>query len=138
MTTVEPTGRWDDELAFDEPDVSSSGTLLRFLGREIDPLSLAQELKYGAADSTAVKEVLDTAFVADKTKALVNQKTRDRAGWQTVPPRSVALPSMGPGHASSSCEPPGRPSANFTRSLPLARANRDVRAVAPPTRRGPV
>ena len=84
-------------LAVDQANIASARALLRFLRGEIDPLALTQELENGAAHRAAVKEVFDSALIADESKPFVNQQTRDRAGWHTVPPvRGLAnCPELG-------------------------------------------
>ena len=57
--------------------------LLRFLRSELDALTLAEQLKNGAADGAAMKEVLDSAFIADKPEPLVDEEPCDRAGRHT-------------------------------------------------------
>ena len=84
-------------LAVDQANIASARALLGFLRGEIDPLALTQELENGAAHRAAVKEVFDSALIADESKPFVNQQTRDRAGWHTVPPvRGLAnCPELG-------------------------------------------
>jgi hypothetical protein len=52
-------------------------------GRELDPLALAQQFEDRLTDGTAMKKVFDPAFVADESKALVDEKSRDRSRWHT-------------------------------------------------------
>lgn len=66
-----------------EAHVAGTWALARFLGRKLYALALAKQLEHGAADGTAVKEVLDSAFIADETEALIDQKASDRAGRHT-------------------------------------------------------
>ena len=84
-------------LAVDQANIASARALLGFLRGEVDPLALTQELENGAAHRAAVKEVFDSALIADESKPFVNQQTRDRAGWHTVPPvRGLAnCPELG-------------------------------------------
>jgi hypothetical protein len=70
-------------LTLYETNVSGARALLRFLRSELDALALAKQLKDGAADRAAMKEVFDPAFIADKPEALVNEKPCDRAGRHT-------------------------------------------------------
>src|ERR1051326_1242883 len=59
-------------LRVDQSDFRSARAFGRILGREFDPLSLAQQFEDGAANCRSMKEVLDAAFVANKPEALVN------------------------------------------------------------------
>ena len=69
-----------------QTNIASARTLLGFLRGEINPLALTQELEDDAAHRAAVEEVFNSALIADESKPFVNQQTRDRAGWHTVPP----------------------------------------------------
>src|SRR3954464_4557687 len=84
-------------LAFDQPDFTGPRALARFLGRELYPLALPEELEHGATHGAAVKEVLDTAFIADKSEPLVDQKPSNRPGWHgpCPPPMRVAHGTTG-------------------------------------------
>jgi hypothetical protein len=73
-------------VAFDQPDFAGAGTLPGFLRREFHPLAFTQEFEYRAADGTAMKEVLDAAFVPDESEPLVDQKPRDRPSWHSPCP----------------------------------------------------
>src|SRR5207253_1988783 len=78
--------------AFDQPDLAGARTFSGFFGRELHPLPLAQQLEHGAADGAAMKEVLDTALVADESEPLVDQESSDRPGWHTRVLRCTAPP----------------------------------------------
>src|SRR3954465_16023662 len=84
-------------LAFDQADFTRPRTLAGFLGRELYPLALAEELEHRATYGAAVKEVLDTPFVADKSEPLVDQKPSNRPGWHgpCPPPMRVAHGTTG-------------------------------------------
>ena len=94
-----PSGAGREELTFYETDVSGARPLLRFLRSELDALTFAEQLENGAADGAAMKEVLDSAFIADKPETLVDQEPCDRAGRHTrvlrmfSPGRKVAVTS---------------------------------------------
>jgi hypothetical protein len=70
-------------LTLDEANVAGARALLRFLRSELDTLSFAKQLEDGAPDRAAMKEVLDSAFIADKPETLVDQKPCDRTGRHT-------------------------------------------------------
>jgi hypothetical protein len=74
--------RWQAS-AFDQSDFSGARTFAGFLGREFHALALTQELEHGTAHRASVKEVFDSAFVADEPEALVDQKSSDRSRWHT-------------------------------------------------------
>src|SRR4051794_9412049 len=95
--TVIRRGANEWALAFDQPDFTGPRALARFLGRELYPLALPEELEHGATYGAAVKEVLDTAFVADKSEPLVDQKPSNRPGWHgpCPPPMRVAHGTTG-------------------------------------------
>src|SRR4051812_44959391 len=79
-----PAGRASEVgSAFDEPDFSGPGSLAGFFLRELNPLAFAQQLEHGASDRAAVKEMFDSAFVADESEPLVDQKASDRSGRHT-------------------------------------------------------
>ena len=59
---------------------------MRLFGRELDPLTLAEELEHGSTDRAPVKEVLDAALVADEAEPLVNQEPSDCSGWHDPKP----------------------------------------------------
>lgn len=63
--------------AFDEADVARAWTLTGILRREFHSLSLAQQFEYGAADRTAVEEVLEPALVSNEAEALVDKESCD-------------------------------------------------------------
>jgi len=70
-------------LTFYETNVAGAGTLLRFLRSELDALAFSKQLEDGAADRAAMKEVFDSALIADKPETLVDQKPCDRTGRHT-------------------------------------------------------
>jgi hypothetical protein len=70
-------------LTLYETNVTGARSLLRLLRSELDALTLAKQLKNGAPNRAAMKEVLDSAFIADKPETLVDQKPCDRAGRHT-------------------------------------------------------
>ena len=78
---VEPNERWSgpDRLAVDEPHFSGARSLGRLFGRELDPLTFAEQLEHGATNRRAMKEVLDTTFVANEAETLVDEQTCNRA-----------------------------------------------------------
>jgi hypothetical protein len=59
-------------LSFNESHISSTRTLLRFLDRELDALAFSKQFKHGAANRGAMKEVLESGFIPDEPKALVD------------------------------------------------------------------
>jgi hypothetical protein len=69
--------------AFDQSNFSGPGTLAGFLWRELHALPFAEELEHRTAHRASVKEVFDSAFIADEPEALVDQKSRDRSRWHT-------------------------------------------------------
>ena len=73
-------------LTFDQPDFTGPGALAGLFGREFHPLSFPQELEDRSAHGAAMKEVLDTAFVADEPEPLVDKKSSDRPGWHSPCP----------------------------------------------------
>ena len=89
--------------AFDKPYVAGARSLLGILGGEFHTLAFAQQFEHGAPHRAAVEEVLNSAFVADKPEALVDQQPSDSAVWHTQAlrsdPRGILLPrySAGPG-----------------------------------------
>src|SRR5678815_3168907 len=77
----------DRGSAFDETNVSGAWALGGFLRRELNALSLAQQLEDRLAYGAAMKKVLDTALIANKAEALVDEQTSDCAGRHSrVPP----------------------------------------------------
>jgi hypothetical protein len=62
-------------LTFDQPDFTGPRALAGLFGREFHPLSFPQELEDRSAHGAAMKEVLDTAFVADEPEPLVDKKS---------------------------------------------------------------
>ena len=80
-----PDRAWREErgLVFDQTNVAGPRAFLRFLGGEIDALTLTQKLEYSAANRTTMEEMLDSALVADETEPFVDKKPRDSAGWHT-------------------------------------------------------
>jgi hypothetical protein len=68
-------------LAFDQADFAGARSLARFFRRELHALPFSKQLEHGASHRTAVEEMLDSAFVADESKALVDQKSSDRPAW---------------------------------------------------------
>src|SRR5262249_15992889 len=79
-----------------QPDVAGSRAFLRFFRRELHALAFAQQLEHCAADRAAVEEVLDAAFVADESEALVNQQPCNCPGWHTRSPPSARTPKGTP------------------------------------------
>ena len=84
-------GLKEGNLAFDQPNLSSAWSLLRLLDAEVHSLTFSEELEHSAADRATMKEMLNTAFVADEAEPLVNQQTCDRPTRHAVPPKRVAL-----------------------------------------------
>jgi hypothetical protein len=70
-------------LTLYETNVAGARPLLRFLRSELDALAFTQQLEDGAPDRAAMKEVLDSPFIADKPETLVDQKACDRTGRHT-------------------------------------------------------
>src|SRR5438094_6978598 len=58
--------------AFDQTHFAGPRALRGILGRELHPLSLAQQFEHGAPDGAAVEEMLDTTLVAEEPEALVD------------------------------------------------------------------
>ena len=75
-----PAGK---QLTLYETNVSGARTLLRFLRSELDALAFAKQLKDGASDGAAMKEMFDPTFIADEPETLVDEKPCDRAGRHT-------------------------------------------------------
>src|SRR2546423_2492766 len=71
---------------FDEADVAGARSLLGILRREFDALTFAKQLEHRTAHRAAVKEVLNSAFVADEAEALIDQKSCNCAGRHTRGP----------------------------------------------------
>jgi hypothetical protein len=61
------------DLSFDQSDVAGARALLRVLRCEFHALALAEQLEHCTPHRTAMEEVLDTAFVSDKSETLVDQ-----------------------------------------------------------------
>ena len=78
-----PGGTGWEKLTFYQTDISGAWTLLRFLRSEFDALTLAEQLENGAADGAAMKEVLDSPFIADEPEPFVDEKPCNRAGRHT-------------------------------------------------------
>src|SRR4051812_45523853 len=74
-----PRTRTGVRSAFDQPDFTGAGSLTGLFGREFHPLAFAQELEDRSPHGTAVKEMLDPAFVADEAEPFVDQQPSDRA-----------------------------------------------------------
>jgi hypothetical protein len=72
--------RRQEVLTLYKANVAGARSLLRFLRSELDALAFAQQLKYCAPDRAAMKEMLDSPFIADKPETLVDQKPCDRPG----------------------------------------------------------
>src|SRR4051812_27029743 len=79
-------------LAFDEADVAGARPFLRLFDREFHALTFAKQLEHGASHRAAVKEVLDSALVADEPKPFVDQEPCDSPGWHN---RSLRSESRG-------------------------------------------
>ncbi len=62
----------EKSLAFDQANIASARSLLRFLRRELDSLTFAQEFEDRAADRATVKKVLDAAFVTNEPESFVD------------------------------------------------------------------
>lgn len=79
-------------LTFDQSNISGAWALGRILGGEIHPLPFAQQLEDGAPDSAAVEEMFDAAFIADESKAFIDEETCDSPGRHSrVPPMRESL-----------------------------------------------
>jgi hypothetical protein len=65
--------------AFDEPYVARARPLLGILRGELHTLAFAEQLEHCAPHRAAVEEMLDAAFVADESEALVDEQSRDCA-----------------------------------------------------------
>jgi hypothetical protein len=72
--------------AFDQADVTGARALRGFLGCEFDALAFSQQLEHRTTDRTAVKEVLDAAFVPDESETFVDQEASNCPGWHTPRP----------------------------------------------------
>jgi hypothetical protein len=66
--------------AFQEAHFSGPRTLAGIFLRELDPLSFTKQLEHRAADGAAVEEVLDSTFIADESKSLIDEKASDGSG----------------------------------------------------------
>src|SRR2546428_3343855 len=81
--------------AFDQTDIARARALLGFFGSELHTLAFAQQLEHRAAHRAAMKEMLNSAFVADEPKSLVNEEPCDCPGWHNPKP-SVPNPQEYP------------------------------------------
>src|SRR6267378_3297372 len=79
------------ELAFDQTDITRARAFLGFFGRELHTLAFAKQFEHRAAHRAAMKEVLNSAFVADEPKSLVNEEPCDCPGRHNPKP-SVRTP----------------------------------------------
>jgi hypothetical protein len=68
------------DSAFDQANVAGARTLLGVLYRELDALPFPEQLKYGTADRTTMKEVLHATLVPNEPEPLVDQQPCDCAG----------------------------------------------------------
>jgi hypothetical protein len=68
---------------FEQADFPSARALAGIFLREFDTLAFAKQLEHGASDRAAMEEVLDSPFVADESKPLVDQKASDSSGRHT-------------------------------------------------------
>jgi len=75
-------------LAFEQAHVAGSGPFLRVFLGEFHALALAEQFENCLPHGTAVEEVFGAGFVADESKALVDQQPSDSPGWHTEALRS--------------------------------------------------
>ena len=67
-------------LAFDQSNVTSTGTLCRILRCKLHALPLPQQLENRAAHGAAVEEVFDAALIAYESKSLIDEETCNSPG----------------------------------------------------------
>ena len=84
-------------LAFDETNFPRTRSFGGFLLRELDPLPLTEQFEHGTTDGAAVKEVFDSALIADESESLVDEEPCNRPAWHTVVLRSTTPPRQFPG-----------------------------------------
>src|SRR5262245_55564237 len=96
-------GRWaTPSLPLNQTNITGTRALGGLFGCELDSLALPQQLEYRASHSAPVKEVLDTALVADEPESLVDEEPCDCPGWHTRSPpfrapRGILTASAGNG-----------------------------------------
>src|SRR5437762_3516453 len=73
-------------LPLDQTNVARARTLLRLFDRELDALTFPQQLENSPAHSASMEKVLDSPFVADEPKSLVNEEPCDCPGRHTRNP----------------------------------------------------
>lgn len=91
------SGRQECLLAFDQAHVARPGPLGGVLDLEIHPLAFAQELEDSATDGTAMKEMFDTTFIANKAEAFIDEKASDstRRHTRVLPKRPPGISQGG-------------------------------------------
>src|SRR6187549_1638874 len=67
-------------LAFDQTNVTRTRSLGAVFRRELHTLSLTQQLKHCAAHCTAMKEVFNSALIANESEPLVDEESSDSSG----------------------------------------------------------
>ncbi len=106
-------------LLLDQTNLAGARTLRRFLLCEFDALAFPQQLEHSTSNGAPVKEVFDSALIANEPKALVDEETRDRPGrhtrvlrstnpWeksqslsQQAPRRQHSIPTRATGHMAA-------------------------------------
>jgi hypothetical protein len=73
-------------LSFDQADVAGARPFRRILRLKFHTLALSEQLEHSAANSTAMKEVLGSALIADEPKSLVYEEACDSPGGHNLGP----------------------------------------------------
>ena len=77
---------FDGRLAVDELHLASTRALGRLFHSELYTLTLTEQFEDGTSHLTAVEEVLDSSFIANKTKALIDEEPCNGTAWHTLSP----------------------------------------------------
>jgi hypothetical protein len=78
-----PRGAGVTRLALDQTDITRAWSLGRFLGLELDTLSLAKQFEHRSADRASVEEVLYPSLVANEPESFVDEEPCNRTGRHT-------------------------------------------------------
>jgi hypothetical protein len=78
-----PRGAGVMRLALDQTDITRARSLGRFLGLELDALSLAKQFEHRSADGASVEEMLYPSLVANEPESFVDEEPCNRPGRHT-------------------------------------------------------
>jgi len=78
-----PRGAGVRRLALDQADITRAWSLGRFLGLELDALSLAKQFEHRSADRASVEEMLYPSLVANEPESFVDEEPCNRTGRHT-------------------------------------------------------